>query len=190
MQALLAEIRWPRKIEPAPAAAPVAACTGRLALSGDAKAVEGGELAGADALMNALIGAAVAGRPASKSDAPKRQTVWCRDEGGLDSAGVYRAGGETDGYLLALGDSGRAARVAPSRGQAILLAGDSKSKDDKPVFTIALLLPSRELTTAPFDRLPSPGQALRILKQDRFATSVPTWGKAKGHIEISSDALK
>jgi hypothetical protein len=190
MKAALAELHWPRDLPAAQASSPVERCTTALALGDDAKLLEGGDQAGASTLMNAILGMAVVESAKKKgAPAPVRMPVWCQDAAQALQGGVYRADGATDSYLFALSDAGRAVWVGPDQALSILAAGEP-AKPQKASFIVKLLLLPRTLTSRPYDRLPPPNQALTIVKDGHFASAVPTWGKAKGHIEISSDALK
>lgn len=188
MKASLAEIGWPRKMAPAAVAAPVSRCATTLSLNGEAKPVEGGDQAGASALMDAILGVAAASQAKPRGAAPPPQTKWCRDSAEVGGGGVYRADEQKDGYLLALSDAGRALWAGRSEGQ-LLLQPDEKEKRDKPAYTVKLLLLAQTLTSRPFDRLPPLDQALRIARERSFATSISTWGK-NNTIEIGADALK
>jgi hypothetical protein len=109
----------------------------------------------------------------------------------VENGGVYRNNEETDGYLIAFSDAGRALRVQPSFGGQLLAQADPKSgAPAQPSWTVSLLLLQRTLTSGSYDRLPPPAQALRIFQEGEYASEVPTWGKSKGHIRINSDAIK
>ena len=191
MKAALAELRWPKSMPPAAAAMPVERCATALALRDEAKPIEGSERAGESTILNAIMGIAVANAAKKKGEpAPVRTTIWCQDAAQALQAGVYRADGATDSYLLALSDAGRAIWAGPDPGLSILSQIDAKAKADKPTFLVKLLLLPRTLTSRAYDRLPPPNQALAIVKEGHFASAVPTWGAAKGHIELSADALK
>jgi hypothetical protein len=188
MKAALAEIAWPGNMAAAPAAVPVTACKTALAYAGDAKPFKSEDDSGGAMLLGALLGQAVATDLAQNQAAAAVQTHWCRDPAALEGAGIYRADEETDGYLLALADAGRAAEVGRSAGQALMEIADEKP--GKPAYAIELLLLGETLTSTSFDALPPPSQALAIVKEGRFSSSVPTWGKKKGEIRINADALK
>jgi hypothetical protein len=184
MRAAIAELRWPKELPAAAPAAPVERCTTALAVTAEAKPLEGGDKAGASVLMNALLGMAAEDATKKKGRAaPVPTTIWCQDAAQAFQGGVYRADGATDSYLLAMSDAGRAVWAGPDPGLSLLLGGDAP-KPAKRSFLVKLLLLSRTMTTRSYDRLPPPNQALAIIKEGGFASAVPTWGKAKGHIEI------
>jgi hypothetical protein len=187
MKAALAEIGWPKKMEPAPAAEPVAACATVLPLSGEAKPAQG-EDGGAEVLMEALIGMAATVAP-PKQAMPRPKPRWCRDSTQLANAGVYRADEQKDGYLLALADSGRGVGVGRSAGRFLDDLEDSKPPRPER-YQVQLILLSQTLTSGLLDRLPAPAQALAIANEGRFASSFGTWGKGKTQVTIGEDALK
>ena len=187
MKAVLAELRWPSKLSPAPAAVAVEPCTTALALSGKAQPAAG-EDAGAAALVDAILGQMAVSAPESKSAPAAPAARWCRDSTELQNAAVYRADGATDSYLVALSDSGRALSAGPSAGGALLSAADEK--DVAPSYTVQFVLLAQTMNSAAFDRLPPPAQALELAKEGSFASSYATWGKGKGRLNISSDAIK
>lgn len=183
MKAALSQIGWPKKMGFAAAAAPVEACRKPLSFNGEAKRVEG-EDAGATSMLDAIIGlAAVQAKP----KATIREPRWCRDPVKVEGGGVYRADEDADRYLLAVADAGRGIGVGRSVGQ-LLLAEDGQPP--KSHYTVDLVLMSETRTSAPYDRMPTPAQALAIVNEGRFATAVPTFGKAKGNIIISDQAIK
>ncbi len=135
-----------------------------------------------DALLGSAIGkeTGAAKRPAASS--PR----WCRDAAELGTAGIYRVEEKTDGYLVALGDAGRAIQVGPSAGQQLLQQVEA-SAPEKPTWSVSLVLLPRTLTFDPFDRLPPPAQAMQVVNGP-FASSSPTWGKGNRTIEINGSS--
>lgn len=187
MKAALADIIWPRKMDPAPVATLVEPCTSVLALSGDAKPAEKDEDSLAESLMGALVGLA-ASQP-SKGAAPVPAPRWCRDPIEMAEGGVYRADERKDAYLLALADAGRGLSVARSSGH--LLDDGADGKKPRPQrYEVQMILLSQTLTSGLLDRLPPPAQALAIAGEGRFASSFGTWGKGKGQLGISGEAIK
>ena len=187
MKSALAEIAWPKKMAPAPQAAPVAACATRLALTGDAKPAEKDELSGAAMLVGALIGQVGALQEAPRQAAPPASR-WCRDPIELAEGGVYRADEQVDGYLIALGDAGRAVSAGRNGAQALLDSADEKAGGDR--YEVRLIFLAQTMNSTLLDRLPPPAQAIAIVKEGRFATSFGTWGKGKGQVTIGPEALK
>ena len=106
MQAVLGALAWPKTIAPVPAARPIADCTTTLRTKDDAK--PRGDALGSSLLQGALLGAIAKGEV--KPEKTAHVATFCRDPAAhpeLGNAGVYRADGERDGYLIALGDAGR-----------------------------------------------------------------------------------
>lgn len=188
MKGALGELHWPRNLGDAAPAAAVAACTTALALNGEAKPIESGGKNGSNAVIDALIGGALMNAVKDKAKPPEHPATWCRDPAQTMPMGVYRADNSTDSYLLALGDAGRGILAMADPGQLILALANKKA--EKPTYVVELLLLSQILTTRPYDRLPRPEQAMTIVKEGRFASAFPTWGKAKGNVQIDAGALK
>lgn len=181
MQAVLAAIEWPKQIAPVPAAMPIADCTTALAAKDGAK--PRANTLGATLLQSALLGAI-----ARKELKPTTVHIatYCRDTAprpALANAGVYRADGARDGYLLALGDAGRGVSVTPDTLGA--LAGDTNQKS----YSITLLNIGQSFVFAPRDRLPRPEQAFDIVKSERPVSSLATWGGAHD-IAIDAKAVR
>ena len=187
MKAALAEIAWPKKMAPAPAAAPIAACATALALSGDAKPVEKDDESGAAMLVGALLGQAGAFQAPPKASPAPPAVRWCRDPIEVPDAGVYRADEQKDGYFVAVADAGRGLSVGPNAGN-LLLEDEKKAGGER--YEVRMILLSQTMTSPLFDRLPPPAQALAIAREGRFATSFGTWGKGKGQINVSTEALQ
>ena len=98
---ILTAIRWPRTADTPPIAAPVEPCATALLFT-KAKLVQ-------PDMMQALLGSLTAGVAQKNPVAPQ---TWCRDATKQTLAyGVYRAVGTSDGYTLAIADSGRTASV-------------------------------------------------------------------------------
>lgn len=171
--AALAEIVWP-KMDPAPAAVPVAACTSPLALSGDAKPVPKDEDSFAQSFMGAVLDAKLMEPLRRATDPPN----WCRDSIELGNAGVYRDDEQKDGYFLAVSDSGRGIRV---RRNAVITSGQrgANSKAHSGRYEVQAIQMSNIATSGLLDRLPPPAQALAIVMERRFSTTFRTWGEGR-----------
>jgi hypothetical protein len=184
MRSAFGQLRWPKAAAGAPAAIRVAPCPEPLALHDEAKALRAGDKAGAIALFNGILGVTQAAGMKDKGRKPEHRPVWCRDAAQSLEAGVYRADGDRDSYLLAMRDAGRAIWAGRDPAQA-MLQSDGVDPADKPAYLVKLLLLSRILTSGEYDRLPPPDQAYRIGRDGPFGSAVPTWGKAKGNVEIN-----
>lgn len=176
IRTVLAGLGWPRKLAPAPVATPVEPCAAPLAASERSRPAPPNP---AGALVGALLGAP--GIATSKT-APAT-AAWCRDDSVDPKGAVYRAGGATDAYLIALSDAGRGIRVAPDASAALL------DQAAKPSWSIELLQMARTVRFASQDRLPPPQQAAEIVNGGRYVSAASTWGKQKT-ITISNDQLQ
>lgn len=189
MKTALAEIAWPKKMDPAPEAVPVAGCTTSLALSGEAKPAEKDESSGAAMLVGALIGQMGAMEKAPRPAAAPTAIRWCRDPTAVEGGAVYRADAQTDGYLITLGDSGRAVSAGRNAATALMeSAGEKKTGGER--YEVSVIFLAQTMTSALLDRLPPPAQALTIAGKGPFATSFGTWGNAKGKLTIGPEMLK
>lgn len=190
MKAALAELRWPDQLPAAPAAVPVQACAGALATAGEAKLVAAGGKSGTDALMSSILGGALIATVKDKSQPQARPVLWCRDAFQTMQAGAYRADNGTDSYLLAVADAGRAISAAPDPAGVLEALADQSRAKKKPSYVVHFELLSQTLMSPPYDRLPPPEQAIAIIREGKFASAVPTWGKQKGNININSSVVK
>lgn len=182
MVAVLKELKWPRKMAPAPVAQPVQPCADALAFTGRSVAVKD---EGAAVLANAFLGMIVAQPPKGKRTAAPQSVIWCRDSVRAQRGAVYRANGAKDRYLLALNDAGRGVDVGPNEGARLL----ADQKGNAPVsYSIALADMERTFNFPSQDRMPLPDQVAEIIAGPRVS-AVSTWGKNKA-INLSSDALK
>lgn len=178
IKAVLAALKWPVAAA-APAAAEVRQCASPLAFSGPAAAVkEDGTGAVATAIMSVQL-------PPKPGDKPRPVPVWCRDPMQLGYGTLYRADGETDGYLLAISDAGLAVRVQPNA--ANIVAKEAKT-GAAPNWSVQLIELHRTTNYVPRDRMPTPDDAAKVVNEGRYSSRVTTWGDSR--IEISADALK
>ena len=189
MKKALAELTWPKTLGPAAAAVPVQPCSGALSVSGEAKLLAKSKDNQAASMMNALLGSVAVNAVKDKGEPPPRPPVWCRDAFQTLQAGAYRPDSANDSYLLAVSDAGRAISVEPDA-TAVLLGLEKKRKSDKPSYVVQFLLLPQTLTTASYDRMPPPEQAIAIVREGRFVSGVPSWGKDKGNINITMEPGK
>jgi hypothetical protein len=151
LTAFVEALRWPREARAAPAAAAVAACPDSLSFK-KAKTVKDDM---SDVLMSAIAGT-VEMDQVEKGEA--EAAVYCREPGPLKPYGVYRPNRSRDAYVIALGDSGSALRLAPALSLDLLTSGGSGGKK------VAMTLIEHDRTTVlpSFNRLPSPEQAMAV----------------------------
>ncbi|HEX8261301.1 MAG TPA: hypothetical protein VF547_00335 [Allosphingosinicella sp.] len=150
MTAFLEALRWPAEAKPAPAAAPVVPCRDSLAFK-KAKIVPNDM---GNALMDAISGTVELDQVEEGKADP---VVYCREPGPHAPIGLYRPDGRRDSYVIALGDSGRALRLAPALTLDLSSGGSAGRR-------VAMTLLEHDRTTVlpSFNRLPSPEQAMAV----------------------------
>jgi hypothetical protein len=96
--------------------------------------------------------------------------VYCREPGAMLDHGVYRPGGSSEAYLIALGDSGTALSLAPAIDLSALMGGGGGGR------RIAMTLLGRDGASVypSFNHLPPPGQALEVAGHSGMTISVTT----------------
>lgn len=170
LTAILNGIGWPADKPGAAAATPVKPCE-VLPQFRKARMLQPNM---AQALMGAITGA-VADEDKSKGTPPP---VYCRAQQAADGSwGVYRAEGAEDGYVLALGDAGRAIGVQPS-----LAALVNKSK---PAFTLTFMDLTETRAYGDVSVLLPPEQALDLVSHHAPIATSSTQGD-KRNITIQS----
>jgi hypothetical protein len=147
LTAFIQGLRWPAETAPAPAAVPIFPCPSPLRLR-NARVVRPDMNA---TVMDAFGGALVAQHHGTPP-------VYCREPGATVERGVYRPGGSTESYLIALGDSGLALTVGHAIDLSALMGGHG------PGGRISMTMQGRDDTSVypSFDRLPPPEQALAV----------------------------
>lgn len=184
MRQAIAAIKWPKSRDPQPDAAPIGDCPAPLTLAGPASTSKSS--VEATLLMAAALSAAADGDKSARGSRQASRTPamqWCRDPGRYDalkSAKVYRPIGTSDQYLLAFGDAGVAAWVAPEGDLPKLLG-----KGEVPGWAVKLNLLGATNIYARRDRLPPPDQVAKIIEQEAPSAIVTTWGR-KREIRIDS----
>ena len=165
LTAFIEALRWPGESTPARAAAPVAPCPDSLAFR-KAKVVRDDT---ADVLLNAITGSIELDEVEAGKAEP---VVYCREAGPLRAYGVYRPNGRRDSYVIAIGDAGRALRLAPALTLDLFASGGSSGRR----VAMTLLEHDRTSVLPSFNRLPSPDQAMAVAfsGQPRETISVTT----------------
>jgi len=143
----ISALRLPQ-LRAAPAAAPIADCARPLGFR-TAKMLKPDA---AQTVLGSLMTVAAADK------APATDVSYCRDPHQDMMSGIYRAGGSSDSYLLALGDAGRVASIRPA-----LPLG----RKAEPSYSVTLLDLGASRLYPSFDRLPGPDQVLGILQRSR-----------------------
>ena len=177
MSRVIAAIRWPAVLPPAPALHAIAACPAALEFE-KAKVVKGG---GADLLLT-LLGASMANDPkVTRTDVTP--AAWCLDPATTQGVGVYRPLGDGKGYLLALQDAGRTMGVWPSLGSQI-------GTKDAGAYAVTLGdVDGRTIAYPSFDKLPAPGQVVALLKGGPLGSTGGAGADGKRTINLNANAL-
>lgn len=146
METALAEIKLPQGA-PAAAAEPITDCDPPLIFPADA----------ADSTLPASALMAGVQAPAARM-APAR---WRLDSVFAGNRSVYRPAGTRDGYLLAMGDNGKALAV--------------QSQASGRYYSVNLVTAAQTFQLVAQDRLPSPKRVLDLVGGDRGAQATATW---------------
>ncbi|SNT17767.1 hypothetical protein [Sphingopyxis indica] len=179
MNDILAEIRWPDRIEGHAPATPVTDCAVPLAFAADA----------ADAPSDAGSRAAAAfgvmfQQQGTSSNPFKAQPIarWCRDEVVGDNMRVYRPDDGSDRYLIALGDNGNAVLVGKTGAwSAVTPAGNASAP-----YQILLVSAAETMLYAPQTGLPSIDRVAEVLNAGHPVARLSGWGK-DAEIDILTD---
>ena len=162
------------------AAEPMADCPQPLATRPAAKRVEGDDMSG---IMSALLGGAAAQVVANKSkDAkPAPAPNYCREPGSANSGStLYRANGDPDRYMLAMGDGGTA--IYAGRNDLLALVEGSNAKEGAKTsakYTLTYSQLDRTGTYGDFEGLPLPEQAIEEVRNGSPSSVATTWGKKR-----------
>jgi hypothetical protein len=159
LTAFIQGMRWPAEATPARVAIPILPCPTPLRLR-TARVVRS-DMTGA--LMDAVGGVMVAEHEGTSP-------VYCGEPGATVERGVYRAGGSSEAYLIALGDSGTALSLAEALDLSALMGGGRGGR------RIAMTLLGRNGTSVypSFNRLPPPEQAMAVAGRSGTTISVTT----------------
>ncbi len=165
LTAAAAALQVPAPAQPLPAAVPIIACTDTLTLK-PAKHV--GPSKSSNSLIDALLGAALAqsqgaaDEAESKGDAtsepPPYVATLCRDPSSSIDHGVYRAPGDMQRYVIALGDAGITLAVGPNTLSALL--------DKRLTYSATLTMFDKVMVYPAYASLPPPDQAIAALDRE------------------------
>jgi hypothetical protein len=178
LAAVLAEIAWPKKIGAHPDAAEVTECAAPLKFKGAAKEVRP---QGAELLMEGM--ASSLAKEATKNGASK-PVIWCRDSATLTpskTTALYRADGAADGYVIAFSDAGRGLSVGSDNIAQLNSRGPLR-------WSVSLAEMDKVTHFLPYDRMPTPAQAVASFERGRYSSIATTWGKSE--ITVNSDLMK
>lgn len=168
----IAAIAWPKPKgnAVAVAAVPVADCATPLGFDASAASLPPDPNA---MLMGALAAGLAGGGPAKAKRPPAPPPVWCRDPAAVPMGAVYRPGGSTDTYLLALSDAGRGVSVYPSVASQVGAEIDKTAR--KLSWSVDLALPGRTVIYPLQSALPPPARVMAALNEAPLS-SITTWG--------------
>nr|WP_295371406.1 hypothetical protein [uncultured Sphingosinicella sp.] len=152
MAAFIGNIRWPKNVGPAPAAAPLQPCPTPLTLK-RAKLIKPDM---EQAVLGSLFAMAAASKPTSDP------VSYCREQEQSVGYGVYRPAASQTSYLVALADSGRAVSVGES---------PNVLKPKTARYSVTLLDLGRSSVYPSFNRLPPPKQVMEMLPSARPLSS-------------------
>ena len=167
--AFLSAIRWPQTAETGPEALPVFPCEVAMAFK-TAKVIKP-EIG--NALIDSMMGILAEQERVKQAVTPKLARPFCKDPISTVSHGIYREGGETDGYIMAFNDAGISIRV-----------GQSISLDSRQRYSVTLRELDRDLVYPSFNRLPSPDQVLAVIKKP--AVSATSRGSTNLEVTLPS----
>jgi hypothetical protein len=182
MSQIINELSWPKKPGTHPAAVAIKPCSTPLKFDGSANLVKQDS---SNSILAGLFGSiSVPDTEDTAEDEP--QKIWCRDAKDIFPHGVYRTEDETDNYMLAVTDAGRAIYVGPDL-SSLLLSEADEGKEAKPIpYSIIVKTPDTTLNFQPRDRLVEPSQVFQIIDSEAPSSSSITWGKKKGNISINT----
>jgi hypothetical protein len=172
LQPILAAVTWPENILSGPVAVPVQPCKNKLKLTEKVKRIKPTM---ADALIGGLLGVAA---ETDGTIVEKEAIVYCRDPQDFGQFSAYRANGSKNGYILPLGDAGRALSI--SQNEAGGLIGGSKGKR----YTPMNMQLDQTIIYPDLNKLPTPRLLLAATGDDAAISSTTTWPEGDTTINI------
>lgn len=178
----LQDIRWPDNINSGPAAAAILPCENGLRLTDKVKRIQPSKT---DAMTDAISGSFMGLLAAKKAEQGQDNSVtYCRDPQDFGPFSIYRAEGSENGYLMPLGDAGRAASVHTNQLGGLI----DGSKGER--YTPVLMQLDQNIIFPDLDQLPTPGILRAATGDDAATSSVSTWPPSTGStisIHVPSD---
>ncbi|VWX60035.1 conserved exported hypothetical protein [Sphingorhabdus sp. 109] len=163
---ILHDIGWPEEIVSGPAATVILPCENALKLSDRIKRIK--------PTMTDALSAGILNIPVDDTADGEEPGIYCRDPQDFGPFSIYRAGGSEDGYLMPLGDAGRAASVHANRLGG--LTGGSR----EPRFTPVMMRLDQNIIFPDLDKLPTPGVLLSATGDGAAISAVTTWPPSSG----------
>jgi hypothetical protein len=140
---------------------------------------------GATLLLSALSGAADNDDSDHKQAAPPPPSVtFCRDPASTLEAGVYRADGSTEGYVIAVGDNGTSIDVARQPSAALLGGGGAND------YWVNLSTVYASSTYRGFRNLPPPDKVIDVVRSEAPLSTVTRDASGDTTVNLNSSVLK
>lgn len=177
---ILNAIPWPEKISSGPPASKILPCKNRLKLVDKVGRIKPSMT---DALIGGLMGIPADDEADANADKAK-PVIYCRDPQDFGQFSIYRADGTKRGYLMPLGDAGRA--ISVDRNEIGGLIDGSQGNRYTPV----LMQLDRNIVFPDLNKLPEPGTLMAATGDDAAISSVTTWPTSSGStvtISVSPD---
>lgn len=165
---ILNGMQWPDEIRSGPTAATILPCKESLKLSDKVDRIKPSMT---DALIGGLIGIPADDEAATGND---KTVTYCRDPQDFGQFAIYRADGTKDGYLMPLGDAGRAASVQKNEIGGLIGGGPRKR------YTPILMQLDRNIVYPDLNTLPTPRTLMAATGDDAAISSVTTWPSSGG----------
>lgn len=174
LTSLINALNWPKKAAPHATAAVIADCAKPMPQLEVANEIKGD---GASALLGGL-------GMISTGKKPALPPALCRDAGLSGHQNLYRTDGANQGYVLSLGDSGRAIIVEPDLLGALL----AKEKGGGTSYLVKHVGPGMATIFPAFDRVPPVAQVVALVESNRWTSR--TTREKNANVTINSDMLK
>jgi len=168
LMAILNDIQWPEEIRSGPTATAILPCQDTLKLSDKVDRIKPSL---ADALIGGLMGIPADDEATTGDEKP---AIYCRDPQDFGQFAIYRAEGTKDGYLMPLGDAGRAASVFKNKLGSVI--GGRQGKRYTPI----LMQLDQNIIYPDLDKLPTPLTLMAATGDDTAISSVTTWPSSGG----------
>ncbi|MEO9636222.1 MAG: hypothetical protein ABJF89_04675 [Parasphingorhabdus sp.] len=178
LEPMLNDIQWPEKIVSAPTAVPILSCAGKLKLADKVSRIKPTTT---DAIIGGLTGALMT---EESPEVEEEAVVYCRDPQDFGRLSIYRPDETRTGYLLPLGDAGRAASVSINDIGGLI--GGSKGKRYTPI----LMRLDQNVIFPDLNKLPTPQTLMAATGDNAAISSVTTWPLSSGSnitINVSPD---
>lgn len=176
LQSILEAVAWPENMNSGPEAVAIQPCENKLKLTEKVKRIK-------PTLTDALIGGVLSVAADTDDTITEKETViYCRDPQDFGRFSIYRADGSKNGYILPLGDAGRALSIFKNE-----LGGAIGGSRDKRYTPMNMQLDHSKVY-ADLTKLPTPRLLLAATGDDAVISSTTTWPKGDSTIGINISA--